>query len=143
LLFDLLKNCIGDSFYPARNTFLTGEVKPNAPIPSLSNCRAVRILSVSEPNTGGKTCELNCEFVKSMTGKYTITTRKLYQDQISYIPQFNLFLQCNDKPDIPKLDDGIGRRLRVIDYPFKFVDNPKNPGEKKVNKKLKVEFKND
>ena len=78
-----------------------------------------------------------------MTGKDTLTTRKLYQDEISFVPQFNLFLMCNDKPDIPKLGDGIGRRLRVIDYPFKFVDHPKNPGEKHVNKKRKAEFKND
>lgn len=143
LLFDLLKNCIGDYYYQAENTFLTGMTKSGNANPTLAGCKGVRILSVSEPNNGTETCALNCDFIKSLTGRDVITTRKLFCDNIKYTPQFNVFLQCNDMPCVKKLDNGMTRRLKVINYPFQFVENPINPNDRKVNIKLKDEFKED
>ena len=117
LLFELLKNCIGEYYYQAENTFLTGITKSGAANPTLANCKGVRLLSVSEPNCGTETCALNCDFIKSMTGRDDITSRNLYQSNITYTPQFNVFLQCNDMPSIKKLDNGMTRRIRVINYP--------------------------
>jgi len=143
LLFELLKNCIGDYFYQAENTFLTAATKAGAANSTLAKCKGVRVLSVSEPNNGGDTCNLNTDFIKSMTGRDDITTRELYQSNITYIPVFNVFLQCNDMPNIKKLDNGITRRLRIINYPFQFVENPINETDRQVNINLKDEFKND
>ena len=143
LMFELLKNCIGDYFYPAENTFLTAATKAGAANSTLAKCKGVRVLSVSEPNNGGDTCNLNTDFIKSMTGRDDITTRELYQSNITYIPVFNVFLQCNDMPNIKKLDNGITRRLRIINYPLQFVENPINASDRQVDTKLKDEFKND
>ena len=143
LLFDLLKNCIGDYYYQAENTFLTGITKAGAANSTLVNCNGIRILSVSEPNNGGDTCYLNSDFIKSMTGRDSITSRKLYCENITYNPLFNVFLLCNDMPAIKKLDNGMVRRIRVINYPFQFIENPRKEIDRQVNMKLKDEFKND
>ena len=46
-------------------------------------------------------------------------------------------------PSIKKLDNGMTRRIRVINYPFQFVEIPINSTDRKVNIKLKDDFKND
>ena len=46
-------------------------------------------------------------------------------------------------PSIKKLDNGMTRRIRVINYPFQFVHKPLNSTDRKVNIKLKDAFKND
>jgi len=143
VLFDLFKYCIGDYYYQAENTFLTGITKCGTANPTLARCNGVRILSVCEPNNGTDTCALNCDFIKSMTGRDSITTRQLFCENITYEPFFNVFLLCNDMPSIKKLDDGMTRRIRVINYPFKFVDNMININDRKINNKLKDEFKYD
>ena len=101
------------------------------------------MLSVSEPNDGSDTCSLNCDFIKGMTGRDDITSRDMYQTNISYAPNFNVFLQCNDMPSIKKLDNGMTRRLRVINYPFQFVENPINEMDRKININLKDKLRSD
>jgi hypothetical protein len=122
---------------------LTSVNKNGGPNSTLANCKGVRVLSVSEPNNDGNTeCNLNVDLIKYMTGRDPITCRELYKSNITYIPLFNVFLQCNDLPNIKKLDNGITRRLRIINYPFQFVETPINTNDKLVNTKLKDEFKN-
>ena len=48
------------------------------------------------------------------------------------IPQFNFTLQCNDKPNLKSDDGGVRRRIRVLTFPNKFIDNPKKPNERKL-----------
>ena len=76
-----------------------------------------------------------------MSGRDDITTRDLFKSNMTYIPLFTVFLQCNDMPNIKNLDNGIIRRLRIINYPFQFVEKPINIKDKKVDAKLKNDFK--
>ena len=52
------------------------------------------------------------------------------------------FLTCNELPDVPSTDDGTWRRLRVIDFLSKFIDNPIKPNEFKINTNLKQDMQN-
>lgn len=62
--------------------------------------------------------------MKYMTGGDLITTRNLYMDKlISFSPTFTLHIQCNFKPELERVDEGIQRRIKVINYPFKFRIN--------------------
>jgi P4 family phage/plasmid primase-like protien len=144
LLSDVISKCIGDYFYTAENTFLTTPFKAGAPNPTLANAKGVRWLCISEPDDG-KDSKLNVDFIKTMTGKDTITTRALYKDNISYIPQFTPHMQCNNTPDLGKLDNGIKRRLKLIPYPLNFVEEHKisKPNDRRINTNLKDELNRD
>ena len=60
-----------------------------------------------------------------------VSVRQLYQDPIEIKVSFLINFFCNNKPDLSSCDGGIARRLRIIDWDKKFVDNPdpKNPNQ--------------
>ena len=76
----------------------------------------------------------NVGIVKEMSGNDNITARGLYDKNIiKFKNQAKLFVNCNDLPKVPPYDEGMWRRLEVIEYKRKFIDNPdpNNPLEKK------------
>jgi P4 family phage/plasmid primase-like protien len=143
LLMDLVRNVLGDYFHQGEPTFLTSITKKGAPDSTKASCKGVRILSISEPDDGTEKCELNCNLIKSITGRDEIKGRFLYGNDIQYIPMFNLFLQCNDIPNIKKLDTAIIQRLKIIKYKFQFVDDPKHSDDKLCDNTLKDKLKID
>ena len=54
-----------------------------------------------------------------------------------------IFVQCNKKPKLSKLDNGVKRRLKIINFPFNFVENPVKPNERLINNTLKDKLNND
>ena len=72
-----------------------------------------------------------------LTGGDIVTTRDLFKSNISYKPQFTPFVQCNNKPKLGKIDNGIKRRLKIINYPLKFVDKPIKSNERVIDYSLK------
>ena len=131
LLGEMIARALGNYHYETDNKFLT-EFKSGANS-SLANARGKRIIAMQEPE--GES--LNTEFIKYITGQMSITTRDLYKSNITYVNLFTPHMQCNIKPKIGKLDGGIIRRLRVINYPNKFVDVPMAENEKKKDYTLK------
>lgn len=132
---DLLKSTFGQYFATIDSTFFTRpSAKSNEPTPELANKSAVRFLLSSEPESSEK---LQIAKLKIFTGGDTITARNLYEAPFSYKPQFGIFIQTNEIPELSKLDGGIQRRLRVVNFPFKFTSNPMTPLEKLSNPSLK------
>jgi hypothetical protein len=140
LLSNILIKILGDYMYIASNTFLTEKIKGGQANSTLSKCKGIRYLLVSEPDDGTNEAEFNVEFIKMITGNDPITTRDLYKSNMTFYPQFTPFVQCNNKPKLGKLDGGIERRLKIHTYPFKFKSNPdpSKPEEKKVDTSLKT-----
>ena len=56
---------------------------------------------------------------------------------------FTVILQCNKKPAIDRVDKAMEERLKVIHYPFTFVDNPKLTNERIRDYSLKDMINND
>lgn len=137
LLSSMLVKALGDYMYCADNTFLTSVFKSGQANPTLAKCQGIRYLLVSEPDDGSEDVKFNVDFIKMLTGGDIITTRDLFKSNISYKPQFTPFVQCNNKPKLGKLDNGIIRRLKIINYPLKFTDNPKKHNERKIDYSLK------
>jgi phage/plasmid-associated DNA primase len=56
--------------------------------------------------------------------KGTFKERGLYAESIEFPIFFRVEGACNNKPTLSSVDDGIGRRVRIINYPVKFIDEP-------------------
>jgi putative DNA primase/helicase len=54
-----------------------------------------------------------------------------------------LFLACNELPEIKGEDTALWRRIRVIDFPSRFVDDPKEPNEYKIDRTLPSRMRED
>lgn len=143
VLTKLEMKALGDYIKTTENTFLTSEFKQGSANSTLSETKGTRTLLISEPsetNDMGKEACLNVAFLKLITGGDVITTRALFKSNISFTPLFTPFILCNDKPNIKKIDGGLIRRLKVIDHPFQFVDNPIKPDERKKDITIKPKF---
>lgn len=92
--------------------------------PELMNLMGVRLAVIQEPSKGDK---LNDGPMKELTGGDSITGRKLYQDQVTYDPQFDLVVCANTLYDIEDTSEGTWRRIDVIQFVSKFDDNPNDP----------------
>lgn len=137
LLSNILNKILGDYIYTASNTFLTEKIKGGQANSTLAKCKGIRYLLVSEPDDGSNDAEFNVEFIKMITGGDMITTRDLYKSNFSFKPQFTPFVQCNKKPKLGKMDNGIKRRLKIHNYPFEFVETVTKPNQKQADTNLK------
>jgi P4 family phage/plasmid primase-like protien len=136
LLTTILRSCLGDYFLTAENTFLSTVYKAGCPNPTLSSSKGIRYLFVPE-SENDKDVKFNVPFMKTITGGDELTCRNLYSKNITFKPQFVCNAQCNDKPELGKIDKGIVRRIEIINYPFSFVDNPSKNNERQKNYELK------
>jgi P4 family phage/plasmid primase-like protien len=68
--------------------------------------------------------EINAGIVKELTGKDPIMCRELFQTSTVFMPQFKLALATNRLPKIKDRDDGIWRRMKVVNFRSKFTANP-------------------
>lgn len=101
-----------------------------------------RIVLTEEPDEGDK---LQVSILKEHSGDSKIRTRGLFQESYEYIPQYALIINCNEIPELSKVDgnNAIKRRLRVIHFPTKFCENPSQPNEKLMNPLLNIKLEND
>ena len=130
ILSTIIRYCLGDYFITAENTFLTTSYEATKCNPTLANAKGGRYFYISEPDNG-KENKFNIDLIKTLTGNDPIKCRDLYKSNIEYVPQFVPNIQCNQKPILDKLDDGIKRRFKIIKYKFNFVDNPTEEYERK------------
>ena len=101
--------------------------------PEMAITRGKRLAVMQEPDVNET---LNIGQMKEITGNDKITARGLYKEPFEFTPQFKLVCMCNDLPNIPSNDDGTWRRLEVVDFIARFVDDEKDIDEEK-NRHLK------
>lgn len=145
LLNTLEMKALGDYIFTTENTFITSSFKQGSANPTLVNCKGIRNLIISEPSESdefGKDTNINVPFIKLITGNDEITTRQLYKSNISFKPLFTPFIQCNSLPNIKKIDKGLMRRIKIINYPLSFVNEPVEPFERKLDTSLKEKISN-
>ena len=95
----------------------------------------------SEPDPGQK---INSAFVKKLSGNDPLTARLLFSnDIITYRPSFKILLLCNGIPVMTHNDPAVWKRMRIIDFPTTFVDNPVQPNERKIDRTLKTKITED
>lgn len=141
-LIELLELCLGEYTTKLPVEALTkGRSKANEASPSTAKLRGKRIAVLQEPSEGAK---LDAGTLKELTGGDKIQARELFMNPFEFKPQAKFILTCNDKPKVPSHDGGVWRRLVVIDFQSKFVDNPdpNNKYEFQIDHDLSTNFEN-
>jgi P4 family phage/plasmid primase-like protien len=128
VLMNLIHATFGDQYYGVFNpTFLTKKrTQSSNATPDIAEKKGKRIVVMSEPDYDDA---INAGALKEVTGGDTITARQLYNAPITFKPQFKLIMICNKLPEISSIDGGTWRRIRVVSFESKFVDEPKKPNE--------------
>jgi P4 family phage/plasmid primase-like protien len=140
-LLNLMKLAMGDFGEKVEVTLLTRK-RNNANEANTEKMKLMnkRFAFLSEPEDGEK---INIGLLKELTGSEEIVARGLYQDAMSFVMEAKLFLACNELPEIKGEDTALWRRIRVIDFPSRFVDNPQEPGEYKIDRTLPSRMRED
>ena len=140
-LLNLMKAAIGELGEKVEVTLLTRK-RNNA---NEANTEKIKLMNkrfafLSEPEDGEK---INIGLLKELTGSEEIVARGLYQESMSFVMEAKLFLACNELPEIKGEDTALWRRIRVIDFPSRFVDEPKEYNEYKIDRTLPSRMRED
>ncbi|RKO90448.1 hypothetical protein BDK51DRAFT_30175 [Blyttiomyces helicus] len=110
----------------------------SSPCPDLLNLQGKRWVCGSEPEKN----KINGGFVKFLTGNDKISGRYCHQNPgVNFYPQHSLAIQCNAIPSLDGEDDAIWDRGRIIDFLYKFVDEPVGDFQRKIDRGLKEKVK--
>lgn len=99
--------------------------------PTIARLKGVRFVTMAESNQYGK---LDEEVIKQLTGGEEIQARNLYESPITFLPQFSLWLSCNDLPAVSDKSLFASDRIRIVEFNRHF-----KASERDAN--LKDEFK--
>jgi len=139
LLFSLVQQALGDYYISCPITIITRKRgSSNQASPELLRLKGARCGCFQETDDGEK---LNVGIMKEITGNDTFMVRGLYSDPIEIKPQIKFFLACNQLPTVPSIDGGTWRRLRVVAFNSKFVENPVKSNEYLIDNTLKQKIK--
>lgn len=131
-IMEIMRNVMGDYGDSFPVTVVTGKMKEAGDTNStLSGFRNKRFLYCSEPEAGLK---INSNYIKTLTGD-TIKVRALYSTSDEEIkPTYKMFMCCNTLPNFDTYDEGIARRVSLLEYKTKFCEEPKRKHEKLLKK---------
>lgn len=95
--------------------------------PTLARLKGRRFVTMAESNQYGK---LDEEAIKQFTGGEEITARNLYEAPMTFLPQFTLWLSCNDLPSVSDKSLFASDRVRVIEFNRHFTEAERDEGLK-------------
>ena len=138
-LLELFISSFGEYCIKFPVTLLTGKrASSNSVTPEVIQSKGKRFGYFDEPNENEK---INIGLMKEFSGNDRIKGRGLYQAPIEFKPQFKLVLLCNALPDVPPDDEGCWRRMEVVEFKNRFVENPvaenEYPRDYQLSAKLK------
>jgi P4 family phage/plasmid primase-like protien len=133
-IIELFEKSFGDYCCKFPVTMLTQKrVASNAATSEMARAKGKRFACLQEPSEDEK---FNVGYLKEITGGDKIMARALFKEPIEFTPQFKLILCCNHLPSVPSDDGGTWRRIRVVEFTSKFVENPVEENEFPIDLEL-------
>ena len=83
-----------------------------------------RMVSINELQSGDR---LDERVVKQLAGREPIAARHLYHEFFEFTPQFAPWLRTNHRPIITGDDDGIWRRIVMLEFTRQFAEDERDP----------------
>jgi P4 family phage/plasmid primase-like protien len=137
MLTNLMSTAMGDYCCKAPISLLTQQRnKSAAAAPELVRMKGRRFVTMQEPD---EQVPLNTGLMKELASCEKITARDLYANSkamIDFDIQARFHLACNEKPKVNSTDGGTWRRLVVIDFPMKFVAEPREKNELPIDETI-------
>ena len=134
LLVELFEGSFGDYCCKFPITLLTQKrVASNAANSELARAKGKRFACLQEPSEDEK---LNIGLMKELSGGDKILARAIYREPVEFKPMFKMVLCCNQLPHVPSDDGGTWRRIRVVEFTSKFVENPQTENEYPIDIEL-------
>lgn len=122
-LLDTLRNLLGDYADTAPVDLICkgrGTRSAENASPILAKLKGKRFVTMNESDQHGKIDEAT---LKQYTGGEAVTARGLFQEPFTFIPQFTLWLSCNDLPNVEDPSIFASKRVRVIEFNRHFSNN--------------------
>ena len=94
------------------------------PRPELARLRGRRMVSIYETSSS---IRLSVSWLKTLTGGDPITARTLYQEPITFTPQFTLYMATNHPPKLPPDDHAVWERVRRLSFDNVVQENRRDP----------------
>ena len=125
-LQDFMANVMGKYTLKVNATTFTIATKGQNQNTEMHEGKGKRYVYMEEPeDTASSDQKIIASRMKEYSGDCTLKTKGLYRDPVSWKPQFRVFLSCNSIPEISSCDDGVRRRIKIIDFPNVFKENPR------------------
>ena len=112
--------------------------------PFMAELRAARVVVSSEPEERADALTtrqpeeaFQSSRLKDLTGGDPITCRTLHGKPFTFTPQFTPFIPCNGLPNLTSVGDSITRRARVVQFPYSYVDQPRLPHERLIDRSFR------
>jgi P4 family phage/plasmid primase-like protien len=141
ILRDIIAITFGEYFDSLEIEYL-GKTKhqghANSADPVMARKKNCRIVISTEPEGD---VNLKCGRLKQISGRDPVQSRDLYKSSFNFVPKFKLIIQTNVEVGVDGHEPAIVRRLRFIPFPNTFVDDPKLPNERKIDRTLKERIK--
>jgi phage/plasmid-associated DNA primase len=141
----LMKASLGSYYQTAPLSLICGErTKSGQSSSELIALKGARYAVMNEPHKG---CVINEGMLKERTGGDDINARELYGQAEKFTPQFSLVCCLNTLFNINSNDDGTWRRIEVVEFVSKFIEEDKiemrETDEKKLVPSNELEFVKD
>lgn len=132
---DLLLKTLGEYGCISPVSLITGKRETsNSANSALFNIQNKRVVIMQEPSV---TETIQADTLKSLTGGDRISTRELNSTQIEFIPHAKFCMCCNKLSLVSDMDGGVARRIKIVSFDSRFVEEPTEEFEYKIDKELK------
>lgn len=123
VLIEVLSALLGEHAVAASFDSFAGRNAGGIPN-DIARLAGARLVTVSEVEDGTRLREV---LIKDLTGGDTIPARFLHHEYFDFRPIFKLWVRGNHKPQIRGTDEGIWRRIRLIEFPVQIPEAERDP----------------